>query len=138
MKPLDPCLVDSSVWIAGQANPAWLSTLFAGLPDVATCLAAVGEYAVGIYAAPRQTLRDQAREFLSDLGAVAWHGHLPDDFALAPKLIGGVILRARGKPSFADGLIAACALRLNRRVWTTDKHFKEMGCEVYDPVQDKT
>lgn len=69
--------------------------------------------------------------------AVAWHGHLPDDFAKAPKLIGNAIFESIAKPSFPDGLIAACALRLGRVVWTTDdKHFAAMGCRVYNPLKD--
>jgi predicted nucleic acid-binding protein len=33
-----------------------------------------------------------------------------------------------------DGLIAACARRTNRIVWTTDEtDFKAMGCDIFDP-----
>lgn len=138
MKPTDPCLLDSSIWIVGQNDPAWFAPLVMDLPDVATCLVAVGEYAVGLHA-PRQKLtRDQVRDFLEDkLQAVAWHAHLPDDFAAASKLIGTAIFESKAKPSFPDGLIAACALRLNRVVWTKDaKHFAAMGCRVYDPTTD--
>ena len=138
MKPSDPCLFDSSIWILGQNDPHWFSALVITLPDVATCLAAVGEYAVGLYSPRKKTTRDQVREFLEDkMAAVAWHGHLPDDFSSASRLIGEAIFRSVAKPSFPDGLIAAYALRLNRMVWTEDDaDFAAMGCRVYNPVTD--
>lgn len=138
MKPTDPCLFDSSIWIAGQNAPQWFGGLVRDLPDVATCMAAVLEYSVGLYAPRRKGTRDAVREFLEDkLRAVAWYGHVADDFPAAAKLIGQAIFHSVGKPSVADGLIAACALRLNRRVWTADaKHFQAMGCQVYDPLKD--
>lgn len=138
MKPVDPCLFDSSVWIVGQNHPHWFADVLDGLPDVATCLAAVGEYAVGLHAPKQKRTRDQVREFLERrIQLAAWHVHVPDDFPAASRLIGEAIYQDKAKPSYPDGLIAACALRLNRVVWTTDpRHFKAMGCRVYDPLAD--
>lgn len=66
MKPTDPCLFDSSIWIVGQNDPAWFAPLVMDLPDVATCLVAVGEYAVGLHAPRQKKTRDQVRAFLDD------------------------------------------------------------------------
>jgi predicted nucleic acid-binding protein len=126
------------MWIVGQNDPAWFAPLVADLPDVATCLVAVGEYAVGLYAPREKRTRDAVRDFLDNaVQTVAWHAHLPDDFAAASRLIGDAIYRSAAKPSFPDGLIAALALRLNRVVWTKDeKDFSAMGCRVYNPLKD--
>ncbi len=128
MKPTDPCLLDSSVWIEGEANPVWFAELIEGLPDVSTCATAAAEFAVGMYSPRKKATRDAARAFLEkSVFAVAVFAHLPDDFLEAARLIGEAIYRSAAKPSFADGLIAACALRLDRTVWTTnDKEFKAM------------
>ena len=112
--------------------------MVADLPDVSTCLAAVGEYAVGLYAPREKRTRDQVREFMDDkMAVVAWHAHLPEDFANAARLIGAAIHRSAAKPFLPDGLIAACALRLGRVIWTKDeKDFAAMGCRVYNPLKD--
>ena len=138
MKPTDPCLFDSSIWIVGQNNPAWFATVVADLADVATCQAAVGEFCVGLYAPRQKATRDQVQEFFTqNVQAVACHPHLPDDFDDASRLIGQAIFQAAAKPSFPDGLIAACARRLGRIVWTTDEiDFKALGCRVFNPLTD--
>jgi len=60
--------------------------------------------------------------------------HLPDDFHMAARIIGEAIFDGAARPSFADGLIAACARRTNRVVWTTDESdFKAMGCQTFNP-----
>ena len=138
MRPLDPCLIDSSIWIEGERNPAWFADLVQDLPDVATCLTAAGEYAVGIYAPTKKHTRDRAREFfVKSVQSVAWLPHLPDDFLEAARLVGEAILTNKAKPTFADGLIAACAQRQDRIVWTADDdHFSAMGCRTYNPLED--
>jgi len=138
MKPIDPCLIDSSIWVEGQRNPVWFSGLVADLPDIATCFTASGEYAVGLYAPEQKKTRDEAREFfVNSVQAVACHPHLPDDFLNASRLVGEAIFAKRAKPNYADGLIAACAQRLNRIVWTKDEtHFSAMGCKTYNPLKD--
>jgi len=138
MRPLDPCLIDSSVWIEGERNPAWFADLVEDLPDAATCLTAAGEFAVGLHAPAKKITRDRAREFfVSSVQSVAWLPHLPDDFLEAGRLVGEAILLSKAKPSFADGLIAACAQRQERIVWTTDDaHFTAMGCRVFNPLKD--
>src|SRR5438874_413834 len=101
MKPTDPCLFDSSIWIVGQKDPLWLSALVRDLPSVSTCLAAVMEYAVGLYAPRQRSTREQVRQFLEDMiGTVTWHSHLSEDFSTASRLIGSAIFRSVAKPSF--------------------------------------
>ena len=138
MKPVESCLFDSSVWIVGQNHPQWFADVVEGLPDVATCLVAVGEYAVGMHGARIKRTRQQVRDFLERrVQQVAWFSHLPDDFATASRLIGEAIFASKAKPSFPDGLIAACALRTGRVVWTTDTaHFEALGCRAYNPLTD--
>ena len=121
----------------GERNPAWLADLLEELPDAATCLIAAGEFAVGLHAPARKATRDRAREFfVRSIQAVAWLPHLPDDFMEAARLVGEAIRSSQAKPSFADGLIAACAQREDRIVWTTDDaHFSAMGCRTYNPLK---
>lgn len=137
MKPSEPCLLDSSVLIQGQRDPQWFSQKLTGMKDVATCHASVGEYAVGMYAAAEKKTRDEARAFYKEFtSSVARHPHLPDDFDEAARLIGEAIFSNKAKPSFPDGLIAACARRLNRIVWTKDEgHFQAMGCGTFNPSE---
>ncbi|MEI7940949.1 MAG: hypothetical protein WCK27_30110 [Verrucomicrobiota bacterium] len=33
MKPLDPCLIDTSIGIEAQRNPGWFAGLIADLPE---------------------------------------------------------------------------------------------------------
>ena len=102
---------------------------------MATCDASVGEYSVGLYAPQEQKTRDQVREFMEcAIAPVARLPHTPDDFREAARLIGEAIFHAKAKPSFPDGLIAACALRTDRVVWTADeKDFQAMGCKTFNP-----
>jgi predicted nucleic acid-binding protein len=140
MKPLDPCLIDSSIWIEAQRNPKWFASLIVDLPDIATGFTAAGEYAVGCYAAEQKKTRDEARRFFDNsVQAVACHPHLPDDFLTASRLVGEAILAKAARPNYADGLIAACARRLDRVVWTKDEiHFSAMGCRIFNPLKDSS
>ena len=128
-------LIDSSIWIKGQRDPQWFASVVSGQDDVATCDAAVGEFEVGLYAPREKKTREQVREFFD---AAVWQvmrlPHLPDDFREAARLIGEAIFNSSAKPSFPDGLIAACARRTGRTVWTTDESdFKAMGCQTSNP-----
>jgi len=137
MSRLDPCLIDSSIWIEAQSDPQWFAALIEDHPDAATCQVAVAEYCVGLYAPEETKTRAEARDFFEQrLQAVAFLPHVPDDFQLAPRLVGDAIRANAGRPNIPDGLIAACALRTNRRIWTKDKHFAAMGCKVFKPLED--
>lgn len=128
-------LIDSSIWIKGQRDPKWFESVLSGQTDIATCDAAVGEYAVGLHAPREKRTRQQVREFYEGaVASVAWLPHTPEDFRTASRLIGEAIFNSAAKPSFPDGLIAACALRADRTVWTTDEtDFKAMGCKTFNP-----
>jgi predicted nucleic acid-binding protein len=131
----DAVLIDSSIWIKGQRDPAWFKQVVANVEDVATCAAAVGEFEVGLYAPREKKTRDQVREFfVAAVEPTTRFPHLPDDFPEAARLIGEAIFNGTAKPSFADGLIAAVARRTGRTVWTTDEtDFKAMGCDTFNP-----
>ena len=128
-------LIDSSIWIKGQRDPKWLDSVIGAQTDVATCDVAVGEFAVGLYAPREKKTRQEVREFYDRaISSVAWLPHTPEDFRTAARLIGHAIFNSRARPSFPDGLIAACALRTERVVWTTDEtDFKAMGCKTFNP-----
>jgi predicted nucleic acid-binding protein len=128
-------LVDSSVWIKGQRDPKWFASVIAAQKDVATCDAAVGEYAVGLYAPREKKTREQVSLFYTAaIASVASLPHTPEDFRCAARLIGQAIFNSAARPSFPDGLIAACALRTDRTVWTTDEtDFRAMGCNTFNP-----
>ena len=132
-------LIDSSILIKGQRDPAWFASIVASRDDLATCDAAVGEYEVGLYAPREKKTRDQVREFLdASVLPLMKLPHLPDDFREAARLIGEAIFASKAHPSFPDGLIAAMARRMNLLVWTTDEtDFKAMGCQTSNPWSAK-
>lgn len=135
MPDAEAILIDSSIWIKGQRHPGWLEALVEDLEDVATCEAAAGEFSVGLYAPRQKATRDQVRAFLQNVvSAVAWIPHPPEDFREASRLIGEAIYSSKARPSFPDGLIAACALRTDRVIWTDDEtDFRAMGCKTFNP-----
>lgn len=128
-------LIDSSIWIKGQRDPGRFAEVVADQSDVATCEAAAGEFAVGLYAPRDRKTRDQVRAFhAAAVSAVACLSHPPEDFREAARLIGEAIFHSQAKPSFPDGLIDACARRTDRVVWTADeKDFQTMGCRTRNP-----
>ena len=128
-------LIDASILIKGQRDPAWFASVVDNRDDLATCDAAVGEFEVGLYSPREKKTREQVREFSeASLALLMRLPHLPDDFREASRLIGEAIFKSAAKPSFADGLIAACARRTNRVVWTTDEtDFAAMGCATFNP-----
>jgi predicted nucleic acid-binding protein len=128
-------LIDSSILIKGQRDALWFASVIEGHDDLATCAAAVGEFEVGLYAPREKKTRDQVREFSEAFILPLMRlPHLPDDFREAARLIGEAIFHSTARPSFPDGLIAACARRTNRVVWTTDEtDFKAMGCQTFNP-----
>ena len=128
-------LIDSSILIKGQRDPLWFASVVDGRDDLATCAAAVGEFEVGLYAPREKKTREQVRQFSkAAIEPLMRLPHLPDDFREASRLIGEAIFHSAAKPSFTDGLIAACALRTNRVVWTTDNtDFQAMGCQTFNP-----
>ncbi len=128
-------LIDSSILIKGQRDPLWFESIVDNREDLATCAAAVGEFEVGLLAPREKKTREQVRAFSEAcLAPLMCLPHLPDDFHEAARLIGEAIFNSAAKPSFADGLIAACARRTNRVVWTTDEtDFKAIGCDTFNP-----
>ena len=134
-----PILIDTSIWICAQADPSWFADVIRGERDIATCDAAMGEFEIGLYASREKRTRESVRKFLeTEILPVVRYPHWPDDFRQAARLIGEAIYNGKAKPSFPDGLIAACALRTGRTVWTIDEtHFKAMGCKTFNPLQRK-
>lgn len=130
-------LIDSSILIKGQRDPAAFAEMVAGRDDLATCDAAVGEFEVGLYAPREKKTREQVRQFSeASILPLMKLPHLPDDFREASRLIGEAIYAGKAKPSFPDGLIAALARRMSLTVWTTDENdFATMGCATYNPWQ---
>ena len=131
-------LIDSSVLIKGQRNPARFADIVENRDDLATCAAAVAEFEVGLYAPREKKTREQVRDFSeASLAPLMQLPILPDDFQTAARLVGEAIFSSAAKTSLADGLIAACARRTGRVVWTTDEtDFKAMGCETFNPWAD--
>ena len=128
-------LIDSSILIKGQRDPVWFASVIDKRDDLATSVAAVAEFEVGLYAPRDKKTRDQVREFSeAAIAPLMRIPVFPDDFHEAARLVGEAIFNGEAKPSMVDGLIAACARRTNRIVWTTDEtDFKAMGCDIFDP-----
>jgi predicted nucleic acid-binding protein len=135
MRAGDPILIDTSAFVEGEADPQRFASLTDGLGDVATCDAAAGEFAIGLYAPRDPKTRRAAKEFFdSTILPMARLPHFEEDYREAARLVGEAIFNAKAKPSFPDGLIAACALRTDRTVWTVDEtDFRAMGCKVFNP-----
>lgn len=133
-------LIDTSVLIKGQHDPAWFASIVEKHDDLATCDAAIGEYEVALYAPREKKTRDQVRAFAeASIGPLMKLPHLPDDFHEAARLIGEAIHASKAKPSFPDGLIAAVARRSDLLVWTTDEtDFRAMGCRTENPWSKHT
>jgi predicted nucleic acid-binding protein len=134
-----PILIETSIWVLGQEDPQWFARVIAGERDLATCDAAMAEYEIGLYAPKQKPTRESVRKFLeAAVVPIVRYPHWPDDFREAARLIGEAIFNATAKPSFADGLIAACARRTNRVVWTTDEtDFKAMGYRTFNPAKNE-
>ncbi len=128
-------LIDTSILIKGQRDPVWFASIIDNQDDLAACDASVGEFEVGLHAPREKKTREQVRDFYeASIQPLMRLPHLPDDFHMAARIIGEAIFDGAARPSFADGLIAACARRTNRVVWTTDEtDFKAMGCQTFNP-----
>lgn len=132
-------LIDTSILVKGQQDPAWFASIVAGRDDLATCDVVVGEFEIGLYAPREKKTREQVREFVdASIMPLMKLPHVPEDFHEASRLIGEAIHASKAKPSFPDGLIAAVSRRANLVIWTTDEtDFKAMGCQTSNPWASK-
>lgn len=128
-------LIDTSVFVEAEADPALLLAWLAETDDVATSEAVLAEFSVGLHAPSDAATRERARkyfqEYILPLPALPV---LSQDYRDAGRLIGEAIRQGKARPGLADALIALCALRENRTVATMDpKDFKAMGVRVCNP-----
>ena len=130
-------LIDTSVFVECEIDPAALVGWLAAQSDVATSEVVLAEFSVGIYAASEAATRERAKRFFEDyIHPVPALPVLSQEFRDVGRLIGDAIRQGKARPSLGDGLIALCALREGRTVATTNlKDFKALGVDAVNPFK---
>ena len=130
-------LIDSDILIEGERqNPAFITWLEAQ-SEVATADIIRAEFLLGVYAVHDAGKRQRGETFYRDRihGLVSFPSEV-SDFETAARLTGEARRNGKGKPSLADGLLAAVALRTGATVATQNiTDFKAMGCPCDNPFK---
>jgi predicted nucleic acid-binding protein len=131
-----PWLIDSDVLIEGErGDPAFVPWLEAqkevAIADIIRC-----EFLIGIHAVTDAAKRRRGEQFYKDrLAGLASLANEPEDFETAARIAGEARRLGKGKPTVADGLLAAIALRTGATVATRNEtDFKAMGCPCANPL----
>ena len=129
-------LIDTDVFIEGErGNPAFVPWL-ESVHGVATADIVRGEFLLGVHAVPDAAKRKRGLEFFNErIAGLPSFASDPADFASAATLAGEARRNGKGKPSLADGLLAAIALRTGASVATRNvTDFQAMGCPCANPL----
>ena len=129
-------LIDSDVLIEGErGDPGFVPWLEAqkevAIADIIRC-----EFLIGIHAVTDAAKRRRGEQFYKDrLAGLASLANEPEDFETAARIAGEARRLGKGKPTVADGLLAAIALRTGATVATRNEtDFKAMGCPCANPL----
>jgi predicted nucleic acid-binding protein len=129
-------LIDSDVLIEGErGDPVFVPWLEAqkevAIADIIRC-----EFLIGIHAVTDPAKRRRGEQFYKDrLAGLASLANEPEDFETAARIAGEARRLGKGKPTVADGLLAAIALRTGATVATRNEtDFKAMGCPCANPL----
>jgi len=129
-------LIDSDLLIEGErGNPQMLDWLEA-VENVATSDIACTEFLVGAYQSAHPEKRERAFQFYREsISTCPNESHVFEDFENAARLLGEAWRDKKGKPSLADALMAATAIRTGRTVATRNvQDFKACGVPVENPL----
>jgi predicted nucleic acid-binding protein len=130
-------LIDSDVLIEGERGNAAFVPWLESQQEVATADVIRGEFLLGVHAVPDVGKRQRGERFYLDcVKQLASMPSEPADFEVAARLAGEARRTGKAKPSLADGLLAALALRVGAKVATGNiAGFNAMGCPCQNPLQ---
>ncbi len=129
-------LIDSDVLIEGErGNPAfaqWLKTP----GEYATADIIRAEFLLGVHAVPDPAKRQRGDQFYRDrIAPIPAFPNEAADYETAARMAGEARRIGRGKPSLADALLGAIALRTGATVATQNlKDFAAMGIAAENPL----
>ena len=129
-------LIDTDLFIEGErGNPRFVPWL-ESVQSVATADIVRGEFLLGAHAVPDLAKRQRGLKFYAErIAQLPSFASEAADYAAAAALAGDARRKGRGKPSLADGLLAAIALRIGATVATRNlTDFQGMGCPCANPL----
>ena len=129
-------LIDTDVFIEGErGNPAFVPWL-ESVQSVVTADIVRGEFLLGVHAVPDAAKRQRGLESFNErIAGLPSFASDPVDYTSAAALAGEARRNGKGKPSLADGLLAAIALRTGASVATRNvTDFQAVGCPCANPL----
>jgi predicted nucleic acid-binding protein len=133
-------LIDSDVLIEGErGNPAfgqWIATP----GEYATADIIRAEFLLGVHAVTDTAKRQRGDQFYRDrIAPIPSFASESADYETAARMAGEARRLGRGKPSLADALLGAIALRLGAVVATQNlKDFAAIGIVAENPLANNT
>jgi predicted nucleic acid-binding protein len=130
-------LIDTDILIEGERkNPAF-EAWSASSDKFATADIVRAEFLLGVHWVSDAALRVRGEKFYRDrILSIASFANESADYEIAARLAGEGRRSGRGKPSLADGLLAAIAIRTGATVATRNVgDFKAMGCPCANPLE---
>lgn len=128
-------IIDSDILIEGEReNPSFLPWL-ESQSEVATADIIRAEFLLGVHAVHDSAKRVRGENFYRlRIAGLASFANEAGDFEVAARLAGEARRNRKGKPSLADGLLGAIAIRTGAVVATQNLNdFKAMGCPCQNP-----
>ena len=129
-------LIDTDVFIEGErGHPAFVPWL-ESTGSVATADIVRAEFLLGVHAVPDAAKRQRGLLFYTDrIAGLPSFASDPADYGAAAAMAGEARRSGKAKPSLADGLLAAIALRTGATVATRNvTDFQAMACPCVNPL----
>ena len=130
-------LIDTDILIEGEReNPAF-EAWSASSGKFATADIVRAEFLLGVHWVSDAALRVRGEKFYRDrILSIASFANEAADYEIAARLAGEARRSGKGKPSLADGLVAAIAIRTGATVATRNVgDFNAMGCPCANPLE---
>ena len=129
-------LIDSDVLIEGERGDPCFVPWLEAQREVATADIIRCEFLLGVHAVTDTAKRRRGEQFYKDrIAGLASLSNEPEDYETAGRIAGEARRLGKGKPTVADGLLAAIALRTGATVATRNEtDFKAMGCPCANPL----
>jgi toxin FitB len=133
-------LIDSDVLIEGEREHPGFVPWIEASSEVATADIIRCEFLLGVHTVPDPVKRRRGEQFYRDrISKLASFPCETADYEKAAQMAGEARRQGKGKPSLADGLLAAIALRTGATVATRNvTDFTAMGCPCDDPLKHPT
>ena len=128
-------LIDSDILIEGERENAAFLPWLVSQKEVATADIVRAEFLIGVHSVADAAKRVRGENFYRKrIAAFASFANESGDFEVAARLAGEARRNGKGKPSLADGLLAAIAIRTGATVATQNlTDFMAMGCPCKNP-----